>query len=327
MLTSACKKEVETGISSDKATAAIGEPIKFTDTQEERVNVSFAWDFGDGNKSTERNPSHIYDKAGAYTVTQTVILNKNAEKGKTTQKSAPLAITIEGPTATFTTSKTSFAVNEGIILTNTSTVSDKGYPAHYTWSYVNSNGASNHLSSSKNASVSFPNSGTYTITLKIEQGLTISETSVEVAVGGGTPATGSIKSMVAGEWKGGASAERIIVASSPGSGDCTPDGTQSEANSITTANFNADGSVRFIRKSGNQTTGTSANWMMSDDGQFLTISGGTGGTLNIAGTFKVTVTAAALTLTRVEIKVCNSGTFQAPVAGTYTETRTIALTK
>jgi subtilisin family serine protease len=34
--------------------------------------VKWAWDFGDGSTSSERNPSRRYEKAGAYTVVQTV---------------------------------------------------------------------------------------------------------------------------------------------------------------------------------------------------------------------------------------------------------------
>lgn len=42
----------------------------FTNTS---VNaVSFDWDFGDGNSSTDENPSHIYDLSGDYDVTLTV---------------------------------------------------------------------------------------------------------------------------------------------------------------------------------------------------------------------------------------------------------------
>jgi PKD repeat protein len=37
----------------------------------------FEWDFGDGQKSTEQNPSHVYDKVGEYTATLTVTDQKN----------------------------------------------------------------------------------------------------------------------------------------------------------------------------------------------------------------------------------------------------------
>lgn len=34
--------------------------------------LSYYWDFGDGNTSTEENPRHLYQEAGTYEVTLTV---------------------------------------------------------------------------------------------------------------------------------------------------------------------------------------------------------------------------------------------------------------
>lgn len=48
--------------------------VQFTASVEEEEGGpwTFAWDFGDGNKSTEQNPVHTYDKVGEYTATLTV---------------------------------------------------------------------------------------------------------------------------------------------------------------------------------------------------------------------------------------------------------------
>jgi PKD repeat protein len=48
--------------------------VQFTASVEEEEGGpwTFAWDFGDGNKSTEQNPTHTYDKVGEYTATLTV---------------------------------------------------------------------------------------------------------------------------------------------------------------------------------------------------------------------------------------------------------------
>lgn len=40
--------------------------------------ASYAWDFGDGNQSTDANPSHVYTQAGNYTATLTVTDNSGA---------------------------------------------------------------------------------------------------------------------------------------------------------------------------------------------------------------------------------------------------------
>ena len=57
-------------------------------------NVDYLWDFGDGSKSTEENPSHIYEKEGKYTVT----LTTTAEDG--TQKTKSQTIILLPPKAT-----------------------------------------------------------------------------------------------------------------------------------------------------------------------------------------------------------------------------------
>jgi PKD repeat protein len=48
--------------------------VQFTASVEEEEGGpwTFAWDFGDGSKSTEQNPVHTYDKVGEYTATLTV---------------------------------------------------------------------------------------------------------------------------------------------------------------------------------------------------------------------------------------------------------------
>ena len=44
-------------------------PVSFYQEVENlRGNVSYFWDFGDGNKSTEKSPNHIYSSAGSYRV-------------------------------------------------------------------------------------------------------------------------------------------------------------------------------------------------------------------------------------------------------------------
>ena len=56
--------------------------VQFTASVEEETGgpFTFAWDFGDGNKSTDQNPSHTYDKVGEYTATLTVT-NQKGNKG------------------------------------------------------------------------------------------------------------------------------------------------------------------------------------------------------------------------------------------------------
>jgi PKD repeat protein len=56
--------------------------VQFTASVEEETGgpFTFSWDFGDGNKSSEQNPYHTYDKVGEYTSTLTVT-NQKGNKG------------------------------------------------------------------------------------------------------------------------------------------------------------------------------------------------------------------------------------------------------
>lgn len=46
-----------------------GQTVQFTDqSTSPTAIVSWVWDFGDGNSSTQQNPSHVYASAGTYTV-------------------------------------------------------------------------------------------------------------------------------------------------------------------------------------------------------------------------------------------------------------------
>jgi len=56
--------------------------VQFTASVEEEEGgpFTFLWEFGDGQKSTEQNPVHTYEKVGEYTSTLTVT-NQKGNKG------------------------------------------------------------------------------------------------------------------------------------------------------------------------------------------------------------------------------------------------------
>lgn len=66
---SSCAKAVAptADFSVDTSQAAVGEPIQFTD-QSTGNPTTWSWDFGDGNTSTEQNPTYSYTTRGTYTV-------------------------------------------------------------------------------------------------------------------------------------------------------------------------------------------------------------------------------------------------------------------
>jgi len=58
-------------------------PVQFTDNSQNAT--SWNWNFGDGNNSTEQNPSHTYSTAGTYTVSLTATNENGTSPAKTAQ--------------------------------------------------------------------------------------------------------------------------------------------------------------------------------------------------------------------------------------------------
>ncbi|MEZ5045258.1 MAG: PKD domain-containing protein [Saprospiraceae bacterium] len=69
----------------DKSTAEVGETVSFTNLSENAT--SYEWDFGDGNSSTEAEPTHAFTEVGTYTVKLTVMA-----EGKTHSTSKSIEI-------------------------------------------------------------------------------------------------------------------------------------------------------------------------------------------------------------------------------------------
>ncbi|MCD4681220.1 MAG: PKD domain-containing protein [Bacteroidales bacterium] len=64
------ESELPVSFTMDKTTVRIGETITFTNTSQNAA--SYEWDFGDGNSSTEENPTHSYSNTGIFAITLTV---------------------------------------------------------------------------------------------------------------------------------------------------------------------------------------------------------------------------------------------------------------
>jgi len=58
---------IEASFSANITAGAVSLPVNFTD-QSINNPTSWQWDFGDGGKSTQQNPIHIYNNEGNYTV-------------------------------------------------------------------------------------------------------------------------------------------------------------------------------------------------------------------------------------------------------------------
>lgn len=66
--------------------------VRFSD-ESEGAGVAYRWDFGDGNYSDERNPTHTYREAGDYPV----VLSVTNRHGETTANVEPVVLSVAAP--------------------------------------------------------------------------------------------------------------------------------------------------------------------------------------------------------------------------------------
>ncbi len=118
--------------------------------------TSWAWDFGDGDSSTVRHPTHIYTEKGSYTVTLKV---SNDEGSDSITKQAYIIVTApEPPVAGF-----SHSPGVGMEpLTVQFTDQSSGVPTSWAWDF-----GDNTTSSEQHPSHTYLSSGTYTVTLTV----------------------------------------------------------------------------------------------------------------------------------------------------------------
>jgi len=128
-----------------------GSSIQFMDKSTGDVD-SWLWDFGDGNTSTEENPSHTYAERGDYTVSLTVS-NKAGSDTET------LAITVlTPPNANFSALETRAKVDSTIQFTDQST----GDIDSWLWDFGDGN-----TSTEQNPSHTYRHAGMYTVSLTV----------------------------------------------------------------------------------------------------------------------------------------------------------------
>ena len=117
--------------------------------------TSYLWDFGDGNTSTEVEPTHTYGSLGPFTVALTV------SDGTLSVTSTPQTVTLNPPP---TVANFTFARNcDEVVFTNTSAACN---PLTYAWDF--GDGTS---STEINPTHIFPYGQTYSVTLTINDGI------------------------------------------------------------------------------------------------------------------------------------------------------------
>ena len=130
--------------------------VQFTDFSTNAV--SFSWDFGDGAKSTEKNPAHTYAEPGIYTVKMTATAGSGSDTETKTDYITVGTTVASVPVAAFEADVTSGQAPLTVQFTDTSTNS----PQSWSWNF--GDGTSTLAQNPKHI---YSEPGTYTVTLEV----------------------------------------------------------------------------------------------------------------------------------------------------------------
>jgi len=133
--------------------APVDSSVSFTDNTK-GMPTSWLWDFGDGNTSTEQNPSHAYASEGEYTIS----LTASNIFGENTMVITDLISIGRAPSADFTFNKTETAEGTTFEFTDGSLYA----PTIWNWDFGDGN-----TSTEQNPSHVYTSDGNYTITLQV----------------------------------------------------------------------------------------------------------------------------------------------------------------
>ena len=127
--------------------------VQFNDTSENSPTI-WSWKFGDGGKSTEQNPVHVFKDPGTYAASLTA---ENSAGKDTVKKTDYISVAaVSGPVASFTASTTSGKAPLTVRFNDTSS----NNPTSWLWSFGDSG-----TSTEKNPTHTFTDMGTYTVSL------------------------------------------------------------------------------------------------------------------------------------------------------------------
>ena len=146
----------------------VGQIVQFVDTSTGGPD-SWQWDFGDGETSRSKNPTHVYRARGFYTVALTVgsgAVYRSAKHTVTVAMASTMA-------ASFGYSPVSPVVGQTVTFTDAST----GAPTSWSWSFGDGG-----TSSSQNPTHVYTGPGTYTATLTVADGTRTNTTTRTVTV-------------------------------------------------------------------------------------------------------------------------------------------------
>ena len=122
--------------------------------------VSWLWDFGDGQTSTEQNPTHVYAQDGTYTVTLTV--TEADADSDTETKASYVTVSGTGPAADFSATPTSGTEPLTVVFADLSA----SYDGIVTWLWDFGDG---QTSTEQSPTHVYAQDGTYTVTLTVTE--------------------------------------------------------------------------------------------------------------------------------------------------------------
>ena len=140
------------GFSANPPTGTANEAVQFTNTTTGDA-TAFAWDFGDGQSSTERDPAHAFANPGDYTVTLTA---SGPGGDNTVQQPLTVVAPAQPPVAGFSANPPTGTANEAVQFTNTTT----GDATAFAWDF-----GDGQTSTERDPAHTFANPGDYTVTL------------------------------------------------------------------------------------------------------------------------------------------------------------------
>jgi PKD repeat protein len=166
----------------------VGETVQFVDNSSDPDGTveSWSWDFGDGDTSTDQNPTHFYENSGIYTTTLTVKDDDGATDSVSEDISVEPAPENQPPTASFTYSPSAPTTATIITFDASESTDPDGHITSYEWSFGDGTTGTGVTSTH-----SYPAPDNYTITLTVtdNSGLTDDSTDI-VTVSPAPPAPG-----------------------------------------------------------------------------------------------------------------------------------------
>ena len=145
---------------TSSSTDCLGDSTVFKDASTSTLSItSWLWNFGDGQTSTQQNPSHLYTASGTYSVTLTA-----TNSGGCSSTSAIQTITINAAAIASFTYSSPACTGQPVVFTDAST-STSGSIAKWIWNYGDN--STDTLLTNATHTHTYTTAGAYTATLKV----------------------------------------------------------------------------------------------------------------------------------------------------------------